>query len=449
MKKISIIGAGESGIGAALLAQVKGYEVFVSDAGSISEARKNDLQDRKIDFEQGGHSVHRILDCEELIKSPGIPFEKEVIQEARKKGIDVIDELEFSSRYSKGKIIAITGTNGKTTTALLTYHLLKTAGLDVGLAGNVGQSWAAQLCEADHEWWVLEVSSFQIDGFQSFRPKVAILTNITPDHLDRYNNDFSQYIQSKINLFNKMGGDDEVIYYKEDEQIMKALDQRLINSQRHEISLKNLKPGGAYFDQSHIQVDSGSGVFMVALKDISLRGDHNMINVMCATSAALIAGAKEESLREGLKNFRNAAHRMEKVEDFEGVVFVNDSKGTNVDATAYALASFTEPLIWIAGGVDKGNDYSRLFPWVKDHVKLLICLGKNNEKLKMAFEDQIEEIRETQDIREAVQLAYSKGVMGDVVLLSPACASFDLFKNYEDRGDQYKAAVKELKAKGK
>ena len=449
MKKISIIGAGESGIGAAILAKVKGYEVFVSDSGNITEARKKLLQDRKIEFEEGGHSLPRILNSEELIKSPGISFDQEVIQEAKKKGIEVIDELEFSSRYSAGNIIAITGTNGKTTTSLLTYHLLKTAGMDVGLAGNVGRSWAAQLCEADHDWWVLEVSSFQIDGFQSLRPKMPILTNITPDHLDRYHYDFNQYIQSKINLFNKMGVDDDVIYYKEDKHIKKALDQKLIDFQRHEISLKNLKPGGAYFDQSQIQVDSGRGVFMVAQKDISLRGDHNMINVMCATSAALIAGAKEESLKEGLKNFKNAAHRMEKVEDVEGVIFVNDSKGTNVDATAYALASFTEPLIWIAGGVDKGNDYSLLFPWVKDHVKLLICLGKNNEKLKMAIADQVEEVRETQDIREAVQLAYSKGEKGDVVLLSPACASFDLFKNYEDRGNQFKAAVRELNAKGK
>lgn len=449
MKRISIIGAGESGIGAALLAQAKGYEVFVSDARSISEARKNLLEARKIDFEQGGHSLQRIIECEELIKSPGVPFGQEVIREAKNRGIRVMDELEFSSRYTKGKIIAITGTNGKTTTALLTYHLLKTAGLDVGLAGNVGQSWAAQLCEADHEWWVLEVSSFQIDGFHTFRPEVAILTNITPDHLDRYNNDFSQYIQSKINLFNNMGGDNDVIYYGEDEHVSKALDGLVNDFRRHEVSLLRLNPGGAYFDQSQILVDTTSGEIRVALTDISLKGDHNMINVMCATSAAIIAGAREEHLREGLKNFKNAAHRMEKVEDLEGVVFVNDSKGTNVDATAYALASFKEPLIWIAGGVDKGNDYSQLIPWVKDHVKLLICLGKNNEKLKKAFADQVEEIMETQDIQEGVQLAYTKSVRGDVVLLSPACASFDLFKNYEDRGNQFKAAVKELKTKGK
>jgi UDP-N-acetylmuramoylalanine--D-glutamate ligase len=278
---------------------------------------------------------------------------------------------------------------------------------------------------------------------------VAILTNITPDHLDRYNNDFSQYIQSKINLFNNMDRDDDVIYYGEDKHVRKALDGLVKDFRRHEISLIKLNSGGAYFDQSHIILDTKSGEFRVPLNDISLKGDHNMINVMCATSAALLAGAKEEHLREGLKNFKNAAHRMEKVEDLEGVVFVNDSKGTNVDATAYALASFKEPLIWIAGGVDKGNDYSQLLPWVKNHVKLLICLGKNNEKLKRAFADQVDEITETQDIREGVQLAYSKSVMGDVVLLSPACASFDLFKNYEDRGDQFKSAVRELKTKGK
>lgn len=449
MKKISVIGAGESGMGAALLAQAKGHKVFVSDAGIISEARKARLEEKNIDYEEGGHSLQRILDCAELIKSPGIPNDNEVIREVRKKGIAVIDELEFAARYTNGHIIAITGTNGKTTTALLTFHLLAKADLDVGLAGNVGRSWAAQLSETDCEWWVLEVSSFQIDGFRLFRPRVAILTNITPDHLDRYGYDFGNYIQSKVGLFKNMGPEDHIIYYGEDEHIRQGMNGQAIQSHRHEVSLKKLNAGGAYFDRHTIQVDAANAPFMVSMEEISLRGDHNMINVMCALSAALIAGAKEEYLRESLKDFKNAAHRMEKVEDLEGVLFVNDSKGTNVDATAYALASFSGPLIWIAGGVDKGNDYSSLFPSVKDHVKMLVCLGKNNDKLKMAFGDKIEEITETQDIREAVQLAYSKSVTGDVILLSPACASFDLFNNYEDRGDQFKAAVRGLKPENK
>lgn len=447
MKRISIIGAGESGIGAALLAQSKGYKVFVSDAGSITASRKALLVEKKIDFEEGQHTLDRIITSEEIIKSPGIPFDHEVIQQVRKKEVSIIDELEFAARYSHGKIIAITGTNGKTTTSLMTYHLLKKGGLDVGLAGNVGKSWAAQLVEGDHDWWVLEVSSFQIDGLRDLRPKVAIITNITPDHLDRYGYSFDNYIQSKMNLFKNMDGKGHMIYFGEDENINKNISDLRSKSQGHEISLKRMTPNGAYFDQREVKLDSERGVFTVPLEEIALKGDHNMINVMCALSAALIVGADEILLKEGLKDFKNAAHRMERVEELGGVVFVNDSKGTNVEATAYALASFKEPLIWIAGGVDKGNDYTRLYPWIEDHVKILVCLGKNNEKLKAAFGNLIEEIVETQDIKEAVQLAYEKGASGDVVLLSPACASFDLFKNYEDRGDQFKAAVRNLKNK--
>lgn len=444
MKKISIIGAGESGIGAALLAKSLGYQVFVSDSGSISDSRKIRLAEKEIDFEESGHTVARLLEGELLIKSPGIPFESALVKQALEAGIPVMDELEFASRHSKGKIIAITGTNGKTTTTLLTYHLLKKAGIDVGLAGNVGQSWAAQLVKGDRDWWVLEVSSFQIDGFMTLKPTIAIVMNITPDHLDRYGYNLDHYIQSKMNLLRTMEADGHLIYYLEDQNIQKGLDKAAAKALAHPVSLREWRENGGYFDQKHIKVDYSKGQFVLAKEDIVLTGTHNMLNVMSAVHAAFIVGADQEAVKAGLLDFKNAAHRMEKAGEVNGVQYINDSKGTNVDATAYALEAYQAPLLWIAGGVDKGNDYSQLYPLVEQHVKLLICLGKENEKLKAAFQGIIPEIIETQSMKEAVRLAQAKGQEGDVVLLSPACASFDLFKNYEDRGEQFKEAVKEL-----
>lgn len=445
MKKISILGAGESGIGAALLAKQRGYEVFVSDANGILPSRQAVLKQDNVEFEEGNHTIARILEGEEVIKSPGISFDHEVVKQAIAAGIPVIDELEFASRYSKGKIIAVTGTNGKTTTSLLTYHLLQKAGLDVGLAGNVGKSWAAQLTAGDHDFWVLEVSSFQIDGFEMFKPHVAIVINITPDHLDRYGYSLNHYIQSKINLLKKMDEKDHLIYFQEDKNILKGLQAVKALPRVYEVSLKKMPKKGGFFNQKEITVETGRRAFKVSKDEITLTGEHNMINVMCALNAALIVGAEDPGLREGLKDFKNAAHRMERVEAIDGLVYINDSKATNVDATAYALAAYTAPLIWIAGGVDKGNDYSLLYPWVQDHVKMLICLGKDNAKLKAAFGKRIAKIVETEDVTEAVKLAQEQGSPGDVVLLSPACASFDLFRSYEDRGDQFKEAVRQLK----
>ena len=445
MKKISIIGAGESGIGAALLAKSLGYQVFVSDSGIISDRRKMQLAAEEIDFEEGQHTEQRILEGEEVVKSPGISFENALVKQALEAGIPVIDELEFASRHSKGKIIAITGTNGKTTTTLLTYHLLKKAGIDVGLAGNIGQSWAAQLIEGDHDWWVLEVSSFQIDGFKKLKPDVAIMMNITPDHLDRYSYNLDNYIQSKMNLLNNMDAEGHLIYYLEDQNIRKGLQQAATKAKAHPVSLKELTAAGGYFDQKQIRVAYPKGEFVLPKEEIVLAGEHNMLNVMSAVHAALIVGAEEGAIESGLKDFQNAAHRMEKAGEIDGVLYINDSKGTNVDATAYALSAYQAPLIWIAGGVDKGNDYSQLEPLVKNHVKVLICLGTDNTKLKKAFEGIVPVIMETQSIVEAVAWAQAKTEAGDVALLSPACASFDLFKNYEDRGEQFKAAVRNLK----
>ncbi|WP_194972889.1 UDP-N-acetylmuramoyl-L-alanine--D-glutamate ligase [Aquiflexum lacus] len=443
---IAILGAGESGVGAALLAYQKGYAVWVSDAGKISDSRKTTLKEWGIEFEEGVHSENLILAADEIIKSPGIPPTAPIVKKALKKGIPVIDELEFASRYSKGKVIAITGTNGKTTTTLLTYHLMKKAGLDVGMAGNVGESWAGQLVNEDHAWWVLEVSSFQIDGFKSLKPKIAVLTNITPDHLDRYAYNLDNYIASKISLFKNMNEEDAAIYFADDLNIQVGLGNINLQATTFPVMLTKQIERGGYFNGEEIQLCIFDQKIKIKPSEIALKGKHNMLNTMFATLVATLAGVKEDMIREALLDFKNVAHRMENVANINGVSFVNDSKGTNVDATAYALDSYSDPLIWIAGGVDKGNDYEVLLPIVRYKVKILICLGKNNEKLRKAFEGAIPVIKETQSVDEAVSWGLDMGEAGDVVLLSPACASFDLFKNYEDRGNQFKSAVAALKS---
>jgi UDP-N-acetylmuramoylalanine--D-glutamate ligase len=443
---IAILGAGESGVGAALLAYQKGYAVWVSDMGSITEARKKVLKDTGIEFEEGKHSEKLILAADEIIKSPGIPETAPIVKKAKAKGIPVIDELEFAFRFSKGKVIAITGTNGKTTTTLLTFHLLKKAGLDVGLAGNVGESWAGQLVKKDHAWWVLEVSSFQIDGFIEFKPRIAILTNITPDHLDRYDYQLDNYIASKVSLFKNMNERDAAIFFGDDLNIQVGLGNINLQATTYQVSLDKPFERGGYFNGKEIQLLALGKKVKINPEDIILKGTHNLLNAMNASLAAILAGVDEEAIHSGLKDFKNAAHRMEHVATVLGISFVNDSKGTNVDATSYALGSYSEPLIWIAGGVDKGNDYSSLYPIIKGKVKMLICLGEDNEKLKKAFLGIIPNIKETKSIGQAVAWGLEYGEEGDVILLSPACASFDLFKNYEDRGNQFKSAVQELKS---
>lgn len=443
---IAILGAGESGVGAALLAYRKGYAVWVSDAGLISESRKTTLKEWGIEFEEGKHSENLILAADEIIKSPGIPLTAPIVKKALEKGIPIIDELEFASRYSKGKVIAITGTNGKTTTTLLTYHLMKKAGLDVGMAGNVGESWAGQLVNGDHTWWVLETSSFQIDGFKTLKPKIAVLTNITPDHLDRYSYNLDNYIASKISLFKNMTEKDAAIYFADDLNIQVGLGNINLQATTFPVMLTKPNERGGYFNGNEIQLGLLNKKIKINPSEIALKGKHNMLNTMFAVLAATLAGANEKAVREGLLDFKNVAHRMENVANINGISFVNDSKGTNVDATAYALDSYSGPLIWIAGGVDKGNEYEVLYPIVRGKVKTLICLGKDNEKLKKLFSGVIPVIKETQRIEEAVSWGLELGEKGDIVLLSPACASFDLFKNYEDRGNQFKSAVEALKS---
>ncbi|MGM0946407.1 MAG: UDP-N-acetylmuramoyl-L-alanine--D-glutamate ligase [Bacteroidota bacterium] len=445
MKTIAIIGAGESGLGAALLAKKVGYDLFVSELGSISKERKVLLEANAISYEEGKHSEEKILDADMIIKSPGIPYESPIIKKAFDKGIAVVDELEFAHHFTNGKVIAITGTNGKTTTTLLTYHLMKEAGFDVGLAGNVGQSWAAQLVQKDHAWWVIECSSFQIDGMQAFRPFVAILTNITPDHLDRYEYQMDRYVASKFRLFQNQKAADFSIFYKEDLFSQKGLAEKKIRSKKLWISLEEQVDNGAYFQNSALILRMNGEEVSIPMSSLSIQGKHNQLNALFAITAVRLAGAPLSSLEKGLQTFKNAPHRMELVDIVDGVHFINDSKGTNVEATSYALQSFEQPIVWVAGGVDKGNNYEQLKELVEKRVKVLICLGKDNQKLKTAFDEVIPEIKETQSIQEAVRWGLELANEKEVVLLSPACASFDLFRNYEDRGDQFREAVKSLK----
>jgi len=441
---VVILGGGESGTGAALLAKGKGYDVFVSDQGQLKDKYKAELQKEEIEFEEGQHTVDKILAAKLIIKSPGIPDKAEIIKKVRVKGIEVIDEIEFASRYISGKIIAITGTNGKTTTTLLIYHLMKEAGFNVALAGNVGFSMARQVAQQQHDWYVLEVSSFQLDGTKSFSPEIGILLNITPDHLDRYAYTMQNYINSKFQLIQSMRAQQNFIYYADDSVIAAEIATRTIVPTKIEVSLSPTSSGTVHYDGKKMSFRL-TDIFSIAQADTTLRGPHNLINTMSAVTAVYLAGVSVEAIRAGLKTFKNAPHRLESVATINGVEFVNDSKATNVDSVVYALGSYEKPLVWIAGGVDKGNDYNIIKDAVKKKARALICLGKENEKLKNAFSGVVPTIKETQSVSELVHMALQEAQSGDVVLLSPACASFDLFRNYEDRGDQFRKAVLDLK----
>lgn len=441
-QNIAILGAAESGIGAALLAHTKNYTVFVSDAGSISPENKTILNTYNIPWEEGMHTTERLLQADTIVKSPGIPDNVAIVKQLVEAGKNVISEIEFGFLHTNAKIIAITGSNGKTTTTLLTYHILKNAGFDVAVAGNVGFSFARQLAAQDRDYFVLEVSSFQLDGCKTFAPDIAILTNITPDHLDRYNYDINNYIASKFSIAAHQSATQHFIYCADDALTKANLGNYNIPAQQHAIS-QLTQTNGAFLNQNRtITIQTNTST--MSIEELALQGKHNMYNSMASGLASRLLNIRKETVRESLSDFEGLEHRLEPVLEIHSIEFINDSKATNVNSTYYALESMKKQVVWIAGGVDKGNDYSQLIELVRDKVKAIICLGTDNHKIHEEFESLVEVIVDTSSMEEAVRSAYAVGRKGDAVLLSPACASFDLFKSYEDRGKQFKEQVRRL-----
>ena len=444
-KRIVILGAGESGVGTALLARQQGYDVFVSDGGSIKQNYKTELQQNNIEFEEGQHSSERILDAYEVMKSPGIPEKNELVKMIRAKGIPVISEIEFAYRYKgKSRIIAITGSNGKTTTTALTYHMCRTGGADCAMVGNIGYSFAKQVAEDPRPLYVAEISSFQLDDIKTFRPDVAVLTNITEDHLDRYDYRFENYINSKYRLVMNQQPEDVFIYNLDDEVTKKTIDNYPIKSTLAPFTISKQLPQGAYLMNAKMHLKWKNEEMQMSIEDFAIKGKHNQYNSMAASLAATAVDIRKEKIREALQTFESLEHRMETVATIKNVEFINDSKATNVNSTWFALESMEKPVILILGGVDKGNDYSLIKELVKEKVKAIVCMGTDNRKIHEAFGEFVSLIVSTDNAKDAVQSAFHFASKGDVVLLSPACASFDLFKNYEDRGNQFKQAVKEL-----
>lgn len=439
-----ILGAGESGLGSAVLALKKGYDVFVSDSGPIREVYKDEFIRRGIPFEEGTHSVDRLMDAVEVIKSPGIPDKAPVVTKIKDAGIPVVSEIEFAGRHTNAHKICITGTNGKTTTTLLTYHVLQKAGLNVGLAGNVGKSFAMQVAESERDFFVLELSSFQLDGMFEFKADTSILLNITPDHLDRYEYQLSKYVDSKFRIINNQNPQDAFIYCADDPILNEALKSRKVTPACYPFSISQSEGMAAYLQNENLVINIKNQILDMSIYNLALQGKHNLYNTMAAGIAARILDIRKEVVRESFADFKNAEHRLEHVMTVHGIEFVNDSKATNVNSAWYALECMQKPVIWIVGGVDKGNDYDTLRELVKSKVKAIVCLGKDNAKIHDAFSDIVPDITDTSSAMDAVQKSYEKGRKGDVVLLSPACASFDLFKNYEDRGWQFKTAVRSL-----
>ncbi|MBL4593562.1 MAG: UDP-N-acetylmuramoyl-L-alanine--D-glutamate ligase [Flavobacteriales bacterium] len=442
--RLVILGGGESGVGAAILAKQQGFEVFVSDKGEIKDRYKSVLKSIDVEWEEGKHTESKILNATEVVKSPGIPDTISLILRIKEKGIRVISEIEFAGRYTNAKIIGITGSNGKTTTALLTFHMLKKAGLDVGLAGNVGDSFAKQVAEGNKGFYVLELSSFQLDGMFDFKVDIAMILNITPDHLDRYDNKFENYAASKFRILQHQTKYNEVIYCVDDEVVRKGIEDGDYKGIKHPFSIKTVASNGGYINKGNLIINTNNKLFKMKITELALQGKHNLYNTMASGIAGRVLDLKKEIIRESLTDFQNIEHRLEEVGKVHGITFINDSKATNVNSTWYALETFQNPVVWIVGGVDKGNDYEMLAELVTDKVKAIICLGKDNKKIHEAFEDIIEDIVDTETAQDAVNMAYQLSQKGDTVLLSPACASFDLFDNYEDRGHQFKKAVKAL-----
>ena len=443
-RKIAILGAGESGTGSAILAKKLGMDVFVSDQGTIKARYKAMLQENSIAYEEGTHSKNRILEVDEIVKSPGIPEHATIIKEAKDAEINIISEIEFAGRHTEAFTICITGSNGKTTTTKLTYHILKNAGFNVGLAGNVGNSFAYQVATEHFDYYVIELSSFQLDGMYQFNPDIAILLNITPDHLDRYNFSIQQYIDSKFRITQNLTAQNLFIYNADDEILKKEINKRTIAAQKIPFSHGKQIENGAYIENENLKITFKNNNFTMSIHELAIKGKHNAYNSMAAGIASKALGIRKELIRKSLTNFQGVEHRLEHVLKIHGISFINDSKATNVNSTWYALESMPENVIWIAGGMDKGNDYSELQNLVSHKVKAIICLGVDNSKIHKAFENSVSTIIDTKTAQEAVRTAYYLGKKGDTVLLSPACASFDLFENYEERGNEFKKAVREL-----
>ena len=443
-KNIVVLGAGESGVGAAILAKSKGFDVFVSDKGQITSSYAKILNDYNISFEEGKHSEERILIAQEVVKSPGIPDSAPLIKKLVSLDIPVISEIEFAGRYSEAKMICITGSNGKTTTTMLIYHMLKKAGINVGLAGNVGHSLARQVAENDFTHYVVELSSFQLDGMQRFKADIGILMNITPDHLDRYDYKMENYINSKFKILQNQTKNDAFIFCQDDEIITKELKQISIQVQKYPFSIYECLPKGASLKNDDLIIKNENINLNMKQKELSLKGKHNTYNSMAAGIAGSILGIRNEVIRESLSDFKGVEHRLEKLAHIRGVDFINDSKATNINSTWYALESMDDETVWIVGGVDKGNDYSELMDLVKEKVKAIVCLGVDNSKIHEAFDGVINTIVDTDSMQDAVKIAVELANEEATVLLSPACASFDLFKSYEDRGEQFKDEVKKL-----
>jgi len=443
-KRLVVLGGGESGVGAAILGAAKGYETFVSDLGAIQPNYKSDLAEYGIAYEELGHTAELILNADLVVKSPGIPDKAPIVKALKQAGVPVISEIELAGRYTNATTICITGSNGKTTTTLLIYDLLKRAGLKVGLAGNIGKSFARQVAEEEFEFYVLEISSFQLDGMFEFRANVAVLTNITPDHLDRYDYNMQNYTDSKFRIIQNQTDNDFFIYNDDDPVVAEELVKRSIPGRKLPFSLVHTPLEGGWVEDDRIVLKVYNNIFDMTIQELALQGKHNMNNSMAAGISGMVFNLRKETIRECLSDFQGVEHRLERFMRVHDIEFINDSKATNVNSVWYALESMSTAVVWIVGGTDKGNDYSQLMELVKEKVKAIVCLGVDNSKIKAAFKDTGIEMVDTKSMSEAVRSSYFLASKGDSVLLSPACASFDLFKNYEDRGRQFKEAVRNL-----
>lgn len=442
--RLVVLGGGESGVGTAILGKKKGYEVFVSDFGKIKNNYKEVLSLHKIKFEDEKHTEELILNADVVMKSPGIPDKAPIIKKLQEKKIPILSEIEFTNSFTDAVTVGITGSNGKTTTTMLTYHLLKQGGLNVGLAGNIGKSYAWQVAEGKFDTYVLELSSFQLDGVETYKPHIAILTNISPDHLDRYEYKYENYIASKFRITMNQTEEDYLIYDADDEAIANWLEHNTTKAKLIPFSITKTLDYGVFLKDNNINFNTTNEPFVMPATQLSLEGKHNVKNAMAAATVAQLLKIRKDTIRESLSDFQGVEHRLEKVLKIQNVQYINDSKATNVNATFFALDSMTTPTVWIVGGVDKGNDYTELLPLVNEKVKAIICLGVDNAKIIDAFADVVDVLIETSSMTEAVRQAYKIAEKGDAVLLSPACASFDLFENYEDRGRQFKQAVQNL-----